>query len=71
MAIIVFLLASIIAHVYREPRLQAVTVGLAANFIFSGLTVQHQALLRRQMQFTNLAKIEISAMAPKLKAVTV
>lgn len=63
MAIIVALLAPAIAHFYREPRLQAVTVGLAANFIFSGLTVQHQALLRRQMQFTNLAKIEILAMA--------
>ena len=63
MAISVALLAPAIAHFYREPRLQTVTFGLAANFIFSGLTVQHQALLRRQMQFTNLAKIEILAMA--------
>ena len=63
MAISLVLAAPVIARFYHEPRLQTVTVGLAANFIFSGLTVQHQALLRRQMQFTSLAKIEIIAMA--------
>jgi PST family polysaccharide transporter len=35
---------------------------LAGTFIFSGLTVQHQALLRRQMRFTALAAIEIGSM---------
>lgn len=63
MAIILILISPMIASFYREPRLKMVTIGLAANFIFSGLTVQHQALLRRQMQFTSLAKIEVLAMA--------
>lgn len=46
---------------YREPRLTAITMSLAACFAFGGLTVQHQALLRRQMRFAALAAIEISA----------
>ena len=62
-AVTVALLAPAIATFYQEPRLKAVTCALAINFIFGGLTVQHQALLRRQMQFSSLAKIEIIAMA--------
>jgi O-antigen/teichoic acid export membrane protein len=61
-ALIVALLAPAIALFYHEPRLQPITLGLAINFIFGGLTVQHQALLRRQMQFTSLAKIEVVSM---------
>jgi O-antigen/teichoic acid export membrane protein len=61
-ALIVALLAPAIAVFYHEPRLQPITLGLAINFIFGGLTVQHQALLRRQMQFTSLAKIEVVSM---------
>jgi O-antigen/teichoic acid export membrane protein len=58
-ALIVAALAPAIAMFYHEPRLSGITLALAVNFIFGGLTVQHQALLRRQMQFTSLAKIEI------------
>lgn len=61
-ALIVASLAPAIALFYNEPRLSGITLALAINFIFGGLTVQHQALLRRQMQFTSLAKIEIVAM---------
>lgn len=61
-ALIVASLAPAIAIFYHEPRLREITFGLSINFIFGGLTVQHQALLRRQMQFTSLAKIEIFSM---------
>ena len=60
-ALLVALLAPAIANFYHEPRLREITLGLAINFIFGGLTVQHQALLRRQMQFTSLAKIEVGS----------
>ena len=63
MTVAVALIAPAIANFYQEPRLETITLGLAANFVFSGLTVQHQALLRRQMEFTKLAIIEIMAMA--------
>ena len=61
-ALIVALLAPAVASFYNEPRLQKITLVLAINFIFGGLTVQHQALLRRQMQYISLAKVEIASM---------
>jgi O-antigen/teichoic acid export membrane protein len=48
-----------VAWFYGEPRLTLITIGFAAGFLFSGLTVQHEALLRRQMRFVSLAAIEI------------
>jgi O-antigen/teichoic acid export membrane protein len=62
-ALIVATLAPFIAWFYHEPRLLAITLALSGNFIFSGLTVQHQALLRRQMQFKTTAVIDMVSMA--------
>jgi PST family polysaccharide transporter len=47
--------APLIAIFYREPRLRLITVASAVGFLFGGLTVQHEALLRRQMRFVALA----------------
>ena len=60
-AIVVVLLAPVVSWFYQESRLTSITIALASIFLFGGLTVQHQALLRRQMQFGDLAKIEIIA----------
>jgi PST family polysaccharide transporter len=62
LALILAVGAPIISWFYREPKLTGITLVLAGTFIFSGLTVQHQALLRRQMRFTALAAIEIGSM---------
>jgi len=62
LALILAIVAPIISWFYREPKLTGITLVLAGTFIFSGLTVQHQALLRRQMRFTALAAIEIGSM---------
>lgn len=56
-------LAPAIAWFYNEPRLTWITLALAGAFIFGGLTVQHQALLRRNMRFGSLALIQIISMA--------
>lgn len=48
-----------VAWFYGEPRLTMITVGFSAGFLFGGFTVQHEALLRRQMRFSALASIEI------------
>ncbi len=61
-ALVVIALAPVVASFYDEPLLRGITMALGITFIFSGLTVQHQALLQRQMQFTKLAKIEIISM---------
>ena len=60
-ALIVAALAPGIAWFYGEPRLVWVTIVLSTGFILSGLTVQHETLLKRQMRFTNLAWIQITA----------
>lgn len=52
-------LAPVAAWFYQEPRLIGITLVLSSIFWFGGLSVQHQALLKRQMQFGSLAKIEI------------
>jgi len=61
--LITMALAPAVAWFYKEPRLLWVTIALASAFIFGGLTVQHQALLRRQMRFVALATIDISSIA--------
>jgi O-antigen/teichoic acid export membrane protein len=63
MMLLVGVLAPLVAWFYSEPRLFWVTLALAGTFIFSGLSVQHQALLNRQMRFISLALIEISSIA--------
>jgi len=50
--------APLLAWYYNEPRVAPITLALAGTVIFSGLIVQHQALLRRQMRFRALAIIE-------------
>ena len=53
--------AKIIAWFYGEPRLTAITVVIASTFFFSGLVIQHQALLRRRLHFGSLAIIQVGS----------
>jgi O-antigen/teichoic acid export membrane protein len=50
-------IAPLVSWFYGEPRLTAITVITAVGFIISGLAVQHEALLRRQMRYFALAAI--------------
>jgi len=68
MAAIVALVAPAVAWFYEEPRLTPVTMALGITFLFGGLTVQHQAVLRRHMRFFQLGLVEISAMAASVAA---
>lgn len=56
-------LAVPVAWFYGEPRLAWITVTVAGTFVFAGLTIQHQALLRRQLRFIALAAIDIVSLA--------
>ena len=62
-ALVVAALAPAIAWFYHEPRLLPITLALSINFIFGGLTAQHQALLVRQMHFNTVAVIGSVSMA--------
>src|SRR3984893_14699341 len=60
--VIVAASAPVIAWFYHNPRLIGITLLLSVTFLISGSTVQHQALLKRQMRFKALALIEVSSM---------
>ena len=69
--LVVASLAPAIAWFYKEPRLTWITLALASSFLFGGLTVQHQALLQRQMSFTSLAKIDITSILVGVMTATI
>ncbi len=56
-------LAPMLAWFYHEPRLKDITLLLSVSFLFSGLTVQHGALLKRQMRFVSLGVRDIASLA--------
>lgn len=57
---LLMLAAPAIAAFYGQPSLVAVTRWLSLGFLVSGLTVQHWALLRRQMRFTAAVAVDTS-----------
>ena len=61
--LITFALAPVIAWFYKDPRLISVTAAISTTFLFGGLTVQYQALLRRQMRISAVVTIEVAAIA--------
>src|SRR4029079_3092723 len=56
---VVLALAPALAAFYREPRLSWVAAAIACNLFLGGLTVQRQALLRRNLRFKVLAIIDV------------
>jgi O-antigen/teichoic acid export membrane protein len=56
------LLAPLIGWFYGEPRLILITIVTAIGFVFGGLAVQHEALLKRQMRFYALSVIAFTSM---------
>jgi O-antigen/teichoic acid export membrane protein len=61
--IIIAALSPLIAWFYNDPRLIGISLTTSTAFLFSGLTVQHQALICRQMRFGQIAMIEILSIA--------
>lgn len=60
--------APLIAWFYGESRLFGITIGYAVSILLSGLAIQHEALLSRQMRFAVIAIIETSALLLGLAA---
>jgi len=55
-------LAPLIGWFYGEPRLILISIVTAIGFLFGGLAVQHEALLKRQMRFYALSIIAFLSM---------
>jgi PST family polysaccharide transporter len=55
---------------YHDERLQSIALYSAITYVFTGIAVQHMALLRRSMKFVEIAKIQfLSALAGVVIAV--
>jgi PST family polysaccharide transporter len=59
---IMIAIAPLLSWFYAEPRLTMIAVVTAIGFLFGGLSVQHEALLRRQMRFFTLSAIALVSM---------
>ncbi len=59
LALLTIALSPFLTTFYREPRLVAIAIPLAAGFLVNAAGVQHGALLNRQMRFTTISAIEI------------
>ncbi|MCB1706414.1 MAG: lipopolysaccharide biosynthesis protein [Halioglobus sp.] len=59
LALFSVLIAPAIAALYGEPQLTGIVIALSVTFLMSGISVQHDALLRRQMRFKAIAVIDI------------
>ncbi|MGA2755125.1 MAG: lipopolysaccharide biosynthesis protein [Terracidiphilus sp.] len=57
------LLAPWIARFYHDPRVMNIMLALSITFLLTGSTVQHQALLTRQMRFPAMAIIDVTSIA--------
>jgi len=63
--------APLVAWFYKEPRLIWITVGYAISILFTGLNIQHEAILSRQMRFAAIAIIEVASISIGLVAAIV
>jgi len=61
LSILFIVLSPVLASLYKQPRLVNIVLALSLTFVFRGLSAQHRALLKRQMSFPSLAKIDICA----------
>ena len=55
------ILAPAVAWFFRDSRLVGITVILSSSFLVSGATVQHLALLNRQMRFKIIGFIDVAS----------
>jgi PST family polysaccharide transporter len=66
--LIMIALSPAVAWFYQEPRLIWITIGYSFSVFFSGLEIQHEALLNRQMRFGVLAVIDVASLVVGLAA---
>jgi polysaccharide transporter, PST family len=59
LACLLVICSPLIARFYHEPQLERIALFSALTFIFSALSCQHFALLRRAMMFQQIAGIEV------------
>ena len=63
LCVIGILASPLVSIIYNEPQLTAIMAVTSISFLIGGVSVQHDALLRRQMHFKTLSLIDIFSMA--------
>ncbi len=63
LTVLVFALAPLVAHFFREPQLVDLTRLLSLTFVLNGLATQYRAGLNRGMRFSRLAVTDVAAQA--------
>jgi len=63
MSLLALAVTPVLVAVYGEPRLKWISIALAGSFLINALSVQHSALLRREMRFVVLTLIEVMSLA--------
>jgi O-antigen/teichoic acid export membrane protein len=53
--IVICVMAPVITVFFQDSRLAVITVAISTNFLWKGLTVQHEALLSRQMKLAQIS----------------
>ncbi len=61
-ALLTFASAPLAAWFYKEPRLIWITAGYAVSMLVTGVYIQHEAILMRQMRFAAIAFVESAAL---------
>jgi O-antigen/teichoic acid export membrane protein len=59
LAILISLAAPLLVYFYEEPKLLSITLVFAGSILFTGFSLQHNALMKRQMKFKALSLIQI------------
>ncbi|MFC1567816.1 lipopolysaccharide biosynthesis protein, partial [Pseudomonadota bacterium] len=62
LALLMLLLAPLLLWFYGDDRLFSMVWALASVFLITGLGIQHEALLRREMRFRKLVILELAAL---------
>lgn len=59
MAAVTVFVSPLVSWIYDEKRLTGIMIWLSLSYLFSGLSLQHLALLKRRMKFVSIAIIQI------------
>ncbi len=60
-SLIIALLAPVLVYFYKEERLLDITLVTSLSMFITGLSLQHNALMKRQMKFTALSMIQLGS----------
>jgi PST family polysaccharide transporter len=55
-------LSPLVARFYAQPQLTLITAAFALGFFISGLSSNHEAILKRQMRFVSLVAVELTSL---------